>query len=159
WVTVNAAFRVYHNIAESIADHSQLLATGDSYRQAMADRQHPDAFAADLTGVYATDPQYGSNLIALMRLYNLYRYDTSAPAAAQPLVPGGASAPAAAPSQGGVVADGGTVSQGQGQSGTASPGQGRGGTSGQGAASRRGAPSRQGQGTATIPGVLDAYTT
>jgi flagellum-specific peptidoglycan hydrolase FlgJ len=74
WLTQTAAFKVYHNVAESIADHSQLLATGPSYQQAMADRHVPDAFAADLTGVYATDPTYGTNLIALMKLYNLYRY-------------------------------------------------------------------------------------
>ena len=76
-MTTNAAFRVYNNVAQSIADHSQLLATDPSYQQAMADRHLPDAFATDLTGVYATDPQYGSNLIAIMRLYNLYRYDTA----------------------------------------------------------------------------------
>jgi hypothetical protein len=53
----------------------------------MADRAHPDAFANDLTGVYATDPIYGANLIALMKLYNLYQYDTAstaAPAATNP---------------------------------------------------------------------------
>ena len=41
----------------------------------MADRAIPDAFANDLTGVYATDPDYGANLIAIMKLYNLYRFD------------------------------------------------------------------------------------
>ena len=87
WVTRTAPFRVYHNIAESIADHSQLLATGQAYQHAMAARHVPDAFAAALTGVYATDPDYGSSLIALMRLYNLYRYDSATPAAAQPVAP------------------------------------------------------------------------
>ena len=82
WVTVTAQFRVYHNVAESIADHSELLATGSSYQHAMANRHVPDAFATNLTGVYATDPQYGSTLITIMKLYNLYRYDAStAPAA------------------------------------------------------------------------------
>ena len=70
---------MYHNVAESIADHGQLLATGQSYQQAMADRHLPDAFANDLTGVYATDPNYGSNLIAMMKLYNLYQYNAPAP--------------------------------------------------------------------------------
>ena len=87
WVTRTAPFRVYHNIAESIVDHSQLLATGQAYQHAMAARHVPDAFAAALTGVYATDPNYGSNLIALMRLYNLYRYDSATPAAAQAVAP------------------------------------------------------------------------
>jgi flagellum-specific peptidoglycan hydrolase FlgJ len=78
WVTVDAPFRVYHSIAESIDDHAQLLATSGYYTHAMADRHSPDAFANDLTGVYATDPNYGANLISIMRLYNLYRYDTAA---------------------------------------------------------------------------------
>jgi flagellum-specific peptidoglycan hydrolase FlgJ len=98
WVTVSAPFKVYHNVAESIADHGQLLASGSSYQQAMADRHVPDAFAADLTGVYATDPDYGSQLIALMRLYNLYQYDASAPAAPAVTPQSGT---ATAPDQGG----------------------------------------------------------
>jgi len=82
WVTRDAAFRVYHNIAESIDDHGRLLATGPAYQHAMASRHLPDAFATALTGVYATDPDYGANLITLMRLYHLYRYDAATPAAA-----------------------------------------------------------------------------
>jgi len=80
-VTRAAAFRVYHDIAESIDDHGRLLATSGHYTQAMADRQNPNGFAAALTGVYATDPDYGAKLISLMRRYNLYRYDVVAPTA------------------------------------------------------------------------------
>jgi len=80
-VTRIASFRVYHNIAESIDDHGKLLATSGYYRQPMAaDRHDPNAFAAALTGVYATDPGYGAKLIGLMRRYDLYRYDIIAPA-------------------------------------------------------------------------------
>src|SRR6202007_1084705 len=74
-------FRVYSSRAESIPDHSLLLATGSSYKQAMADRRSPDAFANDLTGVYATDPNYGTSLITIMRQYNLYRFDAGTSAA------------------------------------------------------------------------------
>jgi len=81
WVTIDGQFAVYHNDAQSIAGHAELLATSGYYTRAMADRAHPDAFAHDLTGVYATDPGYGGNLVALMKLYNLYQYDTAAPAA------------------------------------------------------------------------------
>src|SRR6185437_6029538 len=88
WVTRTAPFRVYHNVAESIEDHGRLLATDPAYRHAMASRGRPDAFATALTGVYATDPGYGSNLIALMRLYNLYRYDAATtPTASSPDAP------------------------------------------------------------------------
>ena len=124
---------MYHNVAESIADHSQLLATGASYQQAMADRHLPDAFATDLTGVYATDPQYGANLIAIMRLYNLYRYNASATAAPQSSI----SNQNAIGSQGRAVTRAGARVR-TWRPGTAEPG------------GRRGA--------AAIPGVLDAYT-
>ncbi len=127
WVTQSAPFRVYHNVAESIADHGQLLASGPSYQHAMADRHLPDAFATDLTGVYATDPQYGANLIAIMRLYNLYSYGASTPAAPQ-----STSSPGGTVSPNGAVIQGGTPSQAP-----------AGGSH---------------EGSATIPGVLDAYT-
>jgi flagellum-specific peptidoglycan hydrolase FlgJ len=86
WITVYAQFAVYRNDAESIASHGELLATSGYYARAMGDRAYPDAFANNLTGVYATDPGYGGNLIALMKLYNLYQYDT-APAAAPAATP------------------------------------------------------------------------
>jgi flagellum-specific peptidoglycan hydrolase FlgJ len=97
WVTIDAQFAVYHNEAESIAGHAELLATSGYYVQAMADRAYPDAFANNLTGVYATDPDYGANLIALMKLYNLYQYDavpTATPAATPAPAPSRTSAPA-----------------------------------------------------------------
>ena len=78
-VSQTSPFRMYHNIAESVDDHGKLLATSQYYRQAMADRHNPNAFATALTGVYATDPQYGAKLVSLMQHYDLYRYDTPAP--------------------------------------------------------------------------------
>jgi flagellum-specific peptidoglycan hydrolase FlgJ len=80
-VTTTSQFRVYRNTAQSIDDHGRLLATSPYYRQAMADRRNPDAFAAALTGVYATDPDYGAKLISLMKRYDLYRYDVTPMAA------------------------------------------------------------------------------
>jgi flagellum-specific peptidoglycan hydrolase FlgJ len=73
-----ASFRVYHNATESIDDHGKLLATSEYYRQPMAYRHDPNALAAALTGVYATDPDYGAKLIVLMRRYDLYHYDSLA---------------------------------------------------------------------------------
>ena len=73
-VSTSASFRVYHDLAESIDDHGRLLAESGYYQQAMAHRQNPNEFAKALTGVYATDPNYGSNLITLMLRYDLYHY-------------------------------------------------------------------------------------
>ena len=93
-VTRMAPFRAYDNFAQSIEDHGKLLATSGYYGQAMAERQDPNAFATALTGVYATDPDYGPKLIGLMRTYDLYRYDAAAPAAlASPAAPHDATVP------------------------------------------------------------------
>ena len=105
-VSTSASFRVYHDVAESIDDHGRLLADSGYYQQAMANRQHPNEFAKALTGVYATDPNYGSNLISLMLRYDLYRYGTAGqaqsahgpagPAPGSATIPGVGGAPAAA---------------------------------------------------------------
>jgi flagellum-specific peptidoglycan hydrolase FlgJ len=94
-VTREAPFRVYRDLAESIDDHGKLLATSPYYRRPMADSKDPNAFAAALTGIYATDPDYGAKLIGLMHQYNLYRYDGTAPAARPhaTATPSGASIP------------------------------------------------------------------
>jgi flagellum-specific peptidoglycan hydrolase FlgJ len=113
WVTIDAQFAVYRNDAESIAGHAELLATSGYYARAMADRAYPDAFANDLTGVYATDPDYGANLIALMKLYSLYQYDTPP-----------AATPAPAPSRTSASASGGipgVIPAGRVTSGAANP--------------------------------------
>jgi flagellum-specific peptidoglycan hydrolase FlgJ len=81
WVVTAAPFRAYQSVAQSIDDHGRLLATSDYYKQVMAAKHDPDAFASGLTGVYATDPNYGQTLIGLMRQFNLYRYDHASPAA------------------------------------------------------------------------------
>lgn len=75
YVTINARFKKYHSVAESMEDHAHLLATSGYYQKAMAHRNDPRAFANALTGVYATEPSYGQKLISLMNEYHLYRYD------------------------------------------------------------------------------------
>jgi len=162
YVTVTAPFRVYHNVAESIADHGKLLATHSVYQHAMADRHLPDAFATDLTGVYATDPHYGASLIALMKLYNLYQFSASTHAPAQQAAAPQAPAQQAPTQQAGTTPDGGGDQQG-----TAGPtgSVGQGGTYGLGGIVNVGQPAGRDQagaashggGAATIPGVLDAY--
>jgi len=136
-----ASFRVYNSAAQSIDDHGQLLATSPYYTQAMAQRQHPDAFANALTGVYATDPGYGQKLIGLMRQYDLYRYDRTAHAVtSSAAAPGRTSEPghrrvtrtlpggAAIPGPSGVNAPGVAGGSAPASSGAAEPGPARGAT-------------------------------
>jgi flagellum-specific peptidoglycan hydrolase FlgJ len=144
-VTVNAQFRAYSNVAQSINDHSLLLATGSAYQQAMADRRSPDAFANALTGVYATDPTYGTTLITIMQQYNLYRFDAAT---------SGAQAPPAAS---------GSVQNGVGQNGVGQSGFGRDGSGQRGAGRPSGGQlgtqlGTAGQGAA-IPGAVEVNAT
>ncbi len=155
-VTVNAPFRVYSNVAQSISDHSLLLATGSAYQRAMADRRSPDAFANDLTGVYATDPSYGASLITIMRQYNLYRYDAGTPAAQGTSAASGSGHSGPAHSRPvhsePVHSEPGQSGPGQSGPGQSGPGQSGPGQSGPG----HSGPDLEGSGAASIPG-LDAY--
>jgi hypothetical protein len=117
-VNTTASFRIYHDVAQSIDAHARLLARSGDYAGAMSQRHNPDAFAAALTGVYATDPQYGAKLIRLMRQYDLYRYDHAAahalrrPAAETTASGGTASRTTASSTTGSGVTPSGTATPG-----------------------------------------------
>ena len=72
-VRVDARFRAYGSMAECFADHAQLICArtrpngAKIYADALAHPDDPCAFARALTGVYATDPQYGEKLVSIMR--------------------------------------------------------------------------------------------
>ncbi len=70
-VTITARFRRFANLAEAFDMHGKLLATGTPYQAARVHLQDPDRFADALTGVYATDPQYGTTLKWVMDSYRL----------------------------------------------------------------------------------------
>lgn len=74
-VTVSAAFKAYHNMEESFADHGWFLRNRERYA-ACFQTTDPREFARRLQRAgYATDPQYASKLIRLMDKFNLYSYD------------------------------------------------------------------------------------
>jgi hypothetical protein len=77
-ITIVARFRRFDSQAEAFELHGKLLSTGSPYRAAMEVVQDPDRFADALTGVYATDPQYGTTLKWVMDNYQLKQYDTKA---------------------------------------------------------------------------------
>jgi flagellar protein FlgJ len=71
-----AQFRVYRTTADSFADHGRFLVVNQRYRKAFAYLKDPNRFAIEIHKAgYATSPTYSKNLIALMKLYNLYRFD------------------------------------------------------------------------------------
>ena len=74
-VTVTARFRAFDSIAQAFDEHGRLLATASVYKNAMSQKDNPEAFADALTGVYATDPNYGFTLKWVMEHYGLSQYD------------------------------------------------------------------------------------
>lgn len=74
-----ANFKAYHNWSDSVADHDRILSTAARYRTAMSVRNDPDAFAREIHKAgYATNSTYADKLIAIMRQYNLYAYQSNA---------------------------------------------------------------------------------
>lgn len=74
-VTINAAFRKFTSPDEAFDLHAQLLATSAHYAMARNALPDPYAFANALTGVYATDPNYGHLLGQIIRGDDLTQYD------------------------------------------------------------------------------------
>lgn len=73
-ITIDAKFRAYNSYYDSLVDHSQVL---------MLSRYAPVRNAKDGASAamqlhpcgYATDPEYGTKLVSIMKKYNLAQYD------------------------------------------------------------------------------------
>ena len=74
-IVVTAHFRMFDSLSQAFDEHGRLLATAPVYKDAMKQKDDPPAFADALTGVYATDPNYGFTLKWVMQNYGLSQYD------------------------------------------------------------------------------------
>lgn len=74
-INIVAKFRRFESINEAFDLHGKLLAEGKPYQPAMQLKHDAEAFADALTGVYATDPEYGITLKWVIRNYGLSMYD------------------------------------------------------------------------------------
>lgn len=81
-VSINAGFRVFDSIVDAFDYHAQLLATGEQYANARSFLPNLKMFCDALGGstpqhpTYATDPDYGAKLMAIIEGSNLERYDS-----------------------------------------------------------------------------------
>ena len=76
WITIPANWRKYADWLECINDHAAFLRKNKRYSIALATTT-AEAFARALqTAGYATDPEYGKKLVAVMRSHNLAALDT-----------------------------------------------------------------------------------
>ena len=76
-VVVQAPFKAYATLQQSIDDHAGFFTRNRRYAAALGKADDARAFARAIQDAgYATDPSYAAKLIALMDRYNLYRFDT-----------------------------------------------------------------------------------
>ncbi|MCI1284379.1 MAG: glycoside hydrolase family 73 protein [Lacticaseibacillus songhuajiangensis] len=81
WQTVTARFRVYSDDYASMREHAILLYQGTSwnrgqYAAVVKAADYETAAKALQSSGYATDPDYASKLIAIIKKYQLSDYDT-----------------------------------------------------------------------------------
>jgi hypothetical protein len=76
-IIVQAPFKAYYTLEQSIDDHGNFFRRNRRYADALAVAGDAQAFARAIQDAgYATDPSYASKLIGLMDRYNLYRFDS-----------------------------------------------------------------------------------
>lgn len=74
YVTINAEFRDYDNVSQSIIDHAQLL-NNDRYSEVPKAKNYAEAARAVHNAGYATDPGYSDKLIDIIESYGLDQWD------------------------------------------------------------------------------------
>ncbi|MCC5895903.1 MAG: glycoside hydrolase family 73 protein [Alkalibacterium sp.] len=80
WIEIQASFRSYASLEESVEDYAELIAGGtnwnpDLYQPVIdAENYREAAYALQESG-YATDPNYPAKLIEIVELYDLDQYD------------------------------------------------------------------------------------
>ena len=83
-VLIEADFARYGTVVDGFFAHAHLLAKNPRYAPAMAQRGNVAAFAAELHRCgYSTNPNYGAELMQLIREYELTQYDAPADSAAK----------------------------------------------------------------------------
>ncbi len=74
-ITIHDNFRKYHSWQQSFEDHGKLLQKS-RYSYALQYNKDPDRYAREIHKAgYATDPNYASKLISIMKSNNFYQYD------------------------------------------------------------------------------------
>lgn len=75
WITVNAQFRVYSSLADSVYDHAVFIVNNSRYHNLLGVRDYRTACRLIKADGYATDPNYTNQLIEIIEQYHLNQYD------------------------------------------------------------------------------------
>lgn len=80
WIVIKDRFKVYPSWSASIKDHTQLMLNGtqykkENYQKVIEADNYREAAQALQDANYATDPNYASKLINVIKTYHLDKYD------------------------------------------------------------------------------------
>ena len=79
YVTINAAFRAYPDFAASVEDHNQFFIDNPRYHNLFGLNYVQCANTIAAVDHYATDPTYGAQLLSIIRMFGLQKYDQLPP--------------------------------------------------------------------------------
>ena len=77
YISIDAEFRAYHNYSESVIDYGKLITTAKYpngtliYAKGLAVKSNPIAYINAIAPIYATDPNYITEIVDIMNEYNL----------------------------------------------------------------------------------------
>lgn len=74
-VTIDACFRAYNNLHDSISDYFDLICKSSRYRKALVAETPKECIEAIKEGGYATDPKYVDSIMKIIDSNKLTKYD------------------------------------------------------------------------------------
>lgn len=75
YTNINACFRAYNSLAESISDYFDLITKSERYRKACVSNSPLECITAIKNGGYATSPTYINTIMSIINSNNLTKYD------------------------------------------------------------------------------------
>lgn len=75
YTNINACFRAYNSLAESISDYFDLITKSERYRKACVSNSPLECITAIKNGGYATSPTYINTIMSIINSNNLTQYD------------------------------------------------------------------------------------
>lgn len=75
YTNINACFRAYNSLAESISDYFDLITKSERYRKSCVSNGPLECITAIKNGGYATSPTYINTIMSIINSNNLTQYD------------------------------------------------------------------------------------
>ena len=75
YVNITDMFRAYDSIADAVEDYYDMLASCSRYRECLKQPDPQKCITAIKNGGYATEPDYITTIMSIIKKYNLAQYD------------------------------------------------------------------------------------